>query len=254
MEQSSKKTLIVLPTYNERENLPFLVEGIRANIGLNQDILIIDDSSPDGTGEAAKALAENNQHIHVAIRPQKSGLGTAHIYGIQYAVEHHYDYVLTMDSDCSHDPSHLPSIIKGMETHDIVIGSRYVPGGKIENWPFWRRLLSKFANGMIKLFLGLSVKDSTSGYRCYRTEIFKQFAFEDIFSTGYCFLTEIIYRFVYQGASVLESPITFCDRKFGKSKISKAELLMSQWTLVRLRFDPSIRRTLKKARALAARA
>ena len=247
----NKKILIVLPTYNEKGNLTTLVEAIDGSSPLPLDILIIDDSSPDGTGDIANKLAAEYPHIKSLIRPQKSGLGTAHIAGIQHAIQHQYDYVITMDSDHSHNPRHLQAIIRSMENHDIVIGSRYVPGGKIENWPAWRHALSQLANTMIRLFLSISVKDSTSGYRCYRTSIFKDFSFDDVFSTGYCFLTEILYRLIDQGASLFESPITFCDRKFGQSKISKVELLMSQWTLIRLRFDPRIRRTLKKHRRQA---
>lgn len=240
------KTLIILPTYNEKDNLANLVQAILDNTQPNQAILIIDDSSPDGTGDIAKKLAKQQNNIQCIIRPAKSGLGTAHIAGIQYALEQDYEYALTMDSDLSHKPEHLHQILAAMENHDIVIGSRYVPGGKILNWPLWRHALSQIANGMIRLFLWVPVKDSTSGYRCYRTHLFQSFDFSAVFSTGYCFLTEILYRLIIRGARVNESPITFCDRKFGQSKISKKELFMSQWALIRLRFDPRIRRTLHK--------
>jgi len=229
------KTLVVFPTYNEKDNIAFLVEGVLNTIPVN--VLIVDDNSPDGTGEIAKALADQYESVSFIAREGKLGLGTAHIRGIQYAIEQGFDYVVTMDSDRSHDPKYLPSVIQALETYDVSVGSRYVPGGAIVDWPLSRRLLSKMSNFLINLFLHLQVNDCTSGYRGYRTSLFHDFDFDEIREAGYCFLTEMLYRCRQHQATVGEVPITFCDRRYGDSKISRHELMMSMLTLIRLRFE-----------------
>lgn len=228
--------LVIIPTYNEAENIERLVAEI-----LEQpaplDIVIVDDNSPDGTGELADALAAQHQRVTVIHRPAKLGLGTAYISGFRQAIEKGYDYAITMDADYSHHPSYLPALLQLMKHCDLAIGSRYVPGGRTTGWPFTRKVLSKGANTFARLVLGLKAHDCTAGFRCYKTSVLQTIELDSIFSSGYSFLVEMVTRCERRGFVVGEVPITFENRRLGSSKISKREIWKSFYTIFRLRFS-----------------
>lgn len=214
------KALIVMPTYNERENITPIVEEILRSAP-QVDILIVDDHSPDGTGEIADALHERLPNIAVLHRTGKLGLGTAYVAGFRYALEHGYDLVFEMDADFSHDPRYLPTFLAEAEQADLVIGSRYVPGGGTPNWSLLRRFISGGGNLFARMVLGLPIKDATAGYRCYRREVLEALDLEGITSQGYAFQVELAYQALNQGFRVREVPIIFIDRRVGKSKMSR---------------------------------
>jgi dolichol-phosphate mannosyltransferase len=235
------KTLIIIPTYNERDNLrPLLREIFR--YAPETDVLIVDDRSPDGTGELADELARENPHIRVIHRSGKLGLGTAYITGFKYALEHGYDAAFEMDADFSHDPRYLPDFLRLIEDADVVIGSRYVQGGATPNWPLLRRLISGGGNIFARLVLGLPIHDCTAGYRCYRREVLESIDLDSIRSRGYAFQVELVYRVWRQGYTIVETPIIFEDRRVGQSKMSKAIFLEGFLFVLRTRFgkQPSL--------------
>jgi dolichol-phosphate mannosyltransferase len=214
------KTLIVIPTYNEYENLRPLLEQI-ARYAPETDILIVDDNSPDDTGKLADEIAGENPHLHVMHRPGKLGLGTAYIAGFKYAVEHEYDAAFEMDADFSHDPRYLPDFLVKIEQADLVIGSRYVQGGGTPNWSPLRRFISGGGNIFARFMLGIPVKDCTAGYRCYRRNVLESIGLDNIESQGYAFQVELAYRVYKHGFRIVETPIIFMDRRVGKSKMSR---------------------------------
>jgi dolichol-phosphate mannosyltransferase len=224
---SNAQTLITVATYNEMENLPRLVEEI-FRFAPDVDILVIDDNSPDGTGRWCDQMSAENPRIHCLHRPGKLGLGTATIAGMKYAIEHGYRLVLNLDADFSHQPKYLPSLLSGMDPAsgspvDVMIGSRYVPGGGTEGWPLKRRLMSRAVNLYARLLLGLHSKDCSGAYRCYRTALLKKLDFDAIRSRGYSFQEEILWRLKRLGAKFGETPIVFIDRQRGVSKIDSGE-------------------------------
>mgnify|MGYP002623124192 CR=1 FL=1 len=226
-ENQPERLLVTVATYNERENLPTLVEEI-FRYAPQAEILVIDDNSPDGTGDWCDEQAETNPKLHCLHREGKLGLGTAIVAGMQYALEHNYDYVLNMDADFSHHPRHLPALIEGMNPadgppRDVMIGSRYIPGGKIEGWGFKRHFMSKAINLYSRWLLWLSPKDCSGSYRCYRTELLRKIDLGKIRSRGYSFQEEILWRCRRAGALMAETPITFADRERGVSKIDNSE-------------------------------
>ncbi len=218
------RTLLIVATYNERENLPQLVEDVlRLDIdGL--DILVVDDNSPDGTGELADELAETHPEVRVLHREGKLGLGTAYIAGMEKARSEGYDVVATMDADFSHNPKYLPALVKGMDEHDVVIGSRYVPGGGTRNWGVVRRLMSWGANAFVRLGLGLKPRDCSGGFRCYRLALIGRLDLDQVIAKGYAFQEEMLYRCQLLGARIGEVPIIFEDRRRGESKMSLGEI------------------------------
>ena len=228
-----KRALVVLPTYNERENIAPLMEAILA-LQAPVEVLVVDDNSPDGTAELVEQLAAKSKRIHLLRRPGKLGLGTAYMAGFSYGLEHGYDCVITMDADFSHNPKHIPALLEAAARDDLVIGSRYIPGGGIENWPAHRRLMSGGANLLTRLVLGLPTHDCTSGYRCYGREALEGTEWRQIRANGYAFLEEMLYRIYRAGFSIGESPIVFADRRAGASKISKSEIWKGMMTLARL--------------------
>lgn len=230
------KKLLVIPTYNESENIRLLVERVRQYV-LDMHILIIDDNSPDGTGRIADEVAKEMRDIRVMHRPGKMGLGSAYVAGFKKALEDGYDLICQMDADFSHDPSYWPDLLRGMEGHDLMIGSRYVSGGGTRNWGLHRRLLSRASNFIARLVLGIDVRDCTGGFRCYRRHVIEKIDPDTIFSNGYSFLEEVLYKAVRAGAKVGETPIIFVERERGKSKISKREIFKAVATLFRLRFQ-----------------
>lgn len=227
---AEKSTLVTLATYNEIENLPRLVDEIFAALPL-ANLLVIDDNSPDGTGRWCDERAAADERVHCLHRAGKLGLGTATIAGMRYAIEHGYQYVLNMDADFSHHPRYLSAILAGMDAGDgstevdVMIGSRYVAGGKIEGWPLKRHLMSRGVNTYARWLLGLKAKDCSGAYRCYRTAILARVDFDAIRSRGYSFQEEILWHLKRLGAKFGETPITFADRERGSSKIDSREAI-----------------------------
>lgn len=229
-------TLITVATYNERENLPLLLERIFQSAP-DVNVLVVDDNSPDGTGEWADEQAASDQRIHVMHRSGKLGLGSAMIDAMKYAIEHQYDYLLNLDADLSHPPENIPDLLAGMEGEegkDVMIGSRYVPGGGTEGWPWRRRMMSRSVNFYARTMLGLKTRDCSGAYRCYRVSLLEKLDFEAFRSMGYAFQEEVLWRLKKAGATFGETPITFVDRRYGSSKINNREAWDALTILARL--------------------
>jgi dolichol-phosphate mannosyltransferase len=216
----SRRALICLPTYDERDNVGPITEAILA-AAPEVEILVIDDGSPDGTGELADAIAAREPRVHVLHRARKEGLGKAYLAGFAWALARGYDLVLEMDADFSHDPRHLPAILAKAAEADVVLGSRYVPGGGTVNWGLGRRLLSRGGSLYARTVLGLKIRDLTGGFKCFRREVLEAIDLGTVECTGYAFQIELTFRAVRRGFRVAEVPITFADRRVGKSKMSK---------------------------------
>jgi dolichol-phosphate mannosyltransferase len=235
---SDDRFLIVLPTYNERENLPRVIEAIAAQLpGLPfpGDVLVVDDSSPDGTGEAADALAAEHDWLHVLHRPKKGGLGPAYLAGFDYALRHGYSHVLEMDCDLSHPPDALPRILEASAGADLVLGSRYVPGGAVAGWPVSRRVISRSGCLYARTVLGVRINDLTGGFKCFRRWVLESLDLADVHAGGYAFQIELTYRTLRLGGRVVEVPITFTDRTAGRSKMSRAIVAEAVWKVPALR-------------------
>jgi dolichol-phosphate mannosyltransferase len=230
------KTLIIIPTYNEVENLPPIIKEIFSHVP-ETDILIVDDNSPDSTGVLADKLSEEDTRIHVLHRSGKLGLGTAYIVGFKYAINNLYDVAFEMDADFSHDPRYLPDFLSKIAHADLVIGSRYVPGGSTPNWSLLRRLISGGGNIFARTVLGMSVHDCTAGFRCYRRTVLENIGLDTIQSQGYGFQVEMAYRSQKLGFKIVETPIVFMDRRVGKSKMSRAIVLEGFTYVLRARFS-----------------
>jgi dolichol-phosphate mannosyltransferase len=227
------EALVIVPTYNEIENIDRLAQRILAAHERTQ-VLIVDDNSPDGTGARAGALSEAEPRLHVLHRPAKLGLGSAYCSGFDYALGAGYDRVFTMDADFSHPPESIPAMIEEAESCDLVIGSRYAPGASVVGSPRTRRLISRGANLLATRLLGLRARDCTAGFRCYRRQLLEQIGYRNVKSSGYSFLIEMLYYCQQAGYSVAEVPITFRDRAMGRSKISQAEIRRALFTVLRL--------------------
>ncbi len=228
---------VVIPTYNERENLEAIVAGVRAAVP-DADLLIVDDNSPDGTGDLADKLALADEHVQVLHRTQKAGLGAAYLAGFSWALDRGYGALVEMDADGSHDPSELPALLAALATADLVVGSRWVKGGTVRNWPRSREILSRGGNAYARLALGLSVHDATGGYRAYRAETLRDLGLHDVKSQGYCFQIELTARAAQAAKVITEVPITFTERTRGSSKMSnaivaEALLRVTQWGVTR---------------------
>ena len=232
--------LIVTPTYNERENLPDLVRAILAHP--NTRVMVVDDQSPDGTGAIADALAtEFPGRVLVIHRTGKRGLGRSYVEGLQIAIKEGADLICQMDADWSHDPKYLPEMVKAAADHDVVIGSRYLRGVSVVNWPLRRIFLSAFANRYIRAITGLEAQDCTSGYRCWRREMLAKLPLDRVVSDGYAFLVEMLYEAHRRGARIGEVPIIFVERRLGVSKLSGSVLLESGITPWSLRLRSLVR-------------
>jgi len=229
------KTLIIVPTYNEIDNLRPLVETIFSYAPAT-DILIVDDNSPDGTGKLADELHNEHAQVQVLHRPGKLGLGTAYTAGFKYAIEQGYDAAFEMDADFSHDPQYLPDFLEAIEFADLVIGSRYIRGGDTPNWSFVRRLISGCGNIFARFMLGIPVHDCTAGYRLYRREALERLDLDTIQSQGYAFQVEMAYRVMKQGFKIVETPIIFMDRRVGKSKMSRKIVIEGFTYVLKTRF------------------
>jgi len=228
------KTLIIIPTYNEVENLCPLLQAIFSYAPLT-DVLIVDDHSPDGTGELADELQTKDVRVHVLHRAGKLGLGTAYLAGFKFALAHGYDAAFEMDADFSHDPRYLPDFLRAIEDADVVIGSRYIVGGNTPNWSALRRLISGGGNIFARLILGIPAHDCTSGFRCYRRRVLESIDLDAVQSHGYAFQVELTYRVMMQGFQMVETPIVFRDRRCGKSKMSHAIILEALTYVLRTR-------------------
>jgi dolichol-phosphate mannosyltransferase len=229
----STSVLVVVPTYNERANLPVLLEGLLRHDGVR--VLVVDDQSPDGTGQIADDWkAGHPGRVDVMHRTGRRGLGRAYVDGMLHAIKEPVDLICQMDADLSHDPGHLPSLVAAASGADVVIGSRYIPGGAIVNWPLRRRLLSRVANLYIRMVTRLRPRDCTSGYRCWRRTALARLPLGHFISDGYAFLVEMLFIASAQGSSITEVPITFVERREGESKVSRAVLVESAMTPWRL--------------------
>lgn len=218
----TKKSLIIIPTYNELDNIQKLIPDILERYSdIPLDILIVDDNSPDGTGEYVSNLSKTNERIKILEREKKLGLGTAYIAGFKYALANNYDYIFEMDADYSHDPKEIRNFLKAIKTHDLVLGSRYVSGVNVINWPMSRLLLSYFANIYTRLITGLPVKDATGGFKCFRKEVLRSINLDNIKSNGYAFQIEMTFKAWKKGFRIGEISIIFIDRVKGNSKMSK---------------------------------
>ncbi len=222
------RVAVIVPTYDERENLEPIVARVRASVA-DADILVIDDNSPDGTGEVADKLVAADPHVHVLHRQAKSGLGSAYITGFGWALDRGYGVLVEMDADGSHDPAELPALLAALEHADLVIGSRWVPGGTVLNWPKSREILSRGANTYARIMLRIGIRDATAGYRAYRADTLRAVALDQVISRGYCFQIDLVLRSLRAGLAVTEVPITFTERTRGASKMSKAIVAEAFW-------------------------
>jgi dolichol-phosphate mannosyltransferase len=243
-----KKVLIIIPTYDERDNVGPISRAVLAACP-EAHILFVDDNSPDGTGTLIDTLAEGNSQVHVVHRKEKNGLGRAYITGFKWAMQNGYDYIFEMDADFSHNPSEIPHFLKAAEKADLVIGSRYINGIRIINWPISRLILSKSAATYVQLITGMPITDPTGGYKCFRREVLETIALDNIQSNGYSFQIEMNHTVWMKGFRISEIPIVFEDRHSGYSKMSSAivhEALGMVWKLAlrqRFRRSPRVIRT-----------
>lgn len=224
------KVLVIVPTYQERDALPDTLERTRAAVP-EADVLVADDASPDGTGELADAYAARDSHVHVLHRAGKEGLGRAYVAGFAWALEHGYDAVVEMDADGSHQPEQLPALLDAFTRTgaDLVLGSRWVPGGQVVHWPRTREALSRGGNAYTRLALGIPVRDATGGFRVYRATTLARLPLGEVMSQGYCFQVDMVQRIHRAGGSVVEVPITFVERRVGTSKMSRAIVAEALW-------------------------
>ncbi len=228
-----RRVVIVMPTYNERQNLEGMAVRIRESTP-DAHLLVVDDNSPDGTGDLADKLAEADSRVHVMHRTEKAGLGRAYVAGFTWALEAGYDLIVEMDADGSHRPEDLQRLLDAVQSADAVIGSRYVPGGTVVNWPKSREILSRGANVYNRLMLGVRIKDATGGFRVYRAETLRKIDLNSIDSAGYCFQIDMTLRVLQAGLVLTEVPITFVERELGASKMSNAVIAeaftrVAQW-------------------------
>jgi dolichol-phosphate mannosyltransferase len=227
---------LVLPTYEEAINIERLVEEARAKLPAEAQVLIVDDNSRDGTGEIASRLSEEHEAVHFLHRPTKEGLGPAYIAGFRRALAGGAGFVVEMDSDFSHEPAYLPRLLDAAEHADIVIGSRYVPGGGVSDWGPLRRAISRGGSAYAQFVLGLQVRDLTGGFKCFRREVLEALDLDAVRSRGYAFQVEMTYRAIELGFDVVEVPIVFRDRQAGTSKMSRSIVLEAIWRVPRLRY------------------
>ncbi|MPZ79408.1 MAG: glycosyltransferase [Actinophytocola sp.] len=237
MADQLEPVLVVVPTYNERDNLEPIVTRLHATLP-KAHVLVVDDGSPDGTGEIADELAKDDERVHVMHRTEKNGLGAAYVAGFRWGLDRDYAVLVEMDADGSHAPEDLPRILDALTDADLAIGSRYVPGGKVVNWPARREFFSRGANLYSRLALGAKIKDITAGYRAYRRAALEKIRIDNVASQGYCFQIDLGWRTIEAGFTVVEVPITFTEREHGVSKmtgdvIREALIRVTKWGLRR---------------------
>jgi dolichol-phosphate mannosyltransferase len=234
MQESSKKELIIFPTYNEKENIELIAAAVLAKSDMIH-VLIVDDNSPDGTGQIADRLAAQNPRVFALHRASKAGLGTAYIHGFKWAIEKGFDYIFEMDADFSHNPDYIPDFLEAIKDNDLVIGSRYISGVNVINWPMSRLLLSYYANVYSRIVTGLSVRDATGGFKCFRREVLQAINLDSVRSNGYTFQIEMNMRAWVRKFRIKEIPIVFVDRRRGTSKMSKKIVREAIWMVWWLR-------------------
>ena len=222
------RVVIIIPTYNERDNLPPITGRVLAAMP-GADVLVVDDNSPDGTGDIADKLAEADSHDQDMHRTEKAGLGAAYIAGFRWALDRGYDAIVEMDADGSHQPEELARLLSALNDADVVIGSRWIPGGRVMNWPKSREVLSRGGNTYARLMLRIPLSDATGGFRAYRATTLRKVGIDDVESQGYCFQIDLARRAIEAGLSVVEVPITFIERTRGTSKMSKAIVREALW-------------------------
>jgi dolichol-phosphate mannosyltransferase len=223
-----QRVLVIIPTYNERENIELIADRVLAAVP-KADLLVVDDGSPDGTGKLAEAMAEANPRVNVLHRSGKAGLGAAYIAGFDWGLDAGYDVLVEMDADGSHAPEQLPRLLAALATADVVLGSRWVPGGAVVDWPRRRELLSRGASLYSRMALGIDVRDATGGYRAYRREVLEGIDYAAVASEGYCFQIDLAWRALRGGYRLVEVPITFADRQRGESKMSGSIVREALW-------------------------
>ncbi|MDT0454971.1 polyprenol monophosphomannose synthase [Streptomyces sp. DSM 41527] len=221
-------TLVIIPTYNEAENIKPIVSRVRAAVP-TAHVLVADDNSPDGTGKFADELAADDEQVHVLHRKGKEGLGAAYLAGFRWGIDHGYDVLVEMDADGSHQPEELPRLLTALKSADLVLGSRWVPGGRTVNWPTYRRLISRGGSTYSRLVLDLPLRDLTGGFRAFRAAALKGLGLDDVASQGYCFQVDLARRAVQAGYHVVEVPITFVERELGDSKMSRDIVVEALW-------------------------
>jgi dolichol-phosphate mannosyltransferase len=226
-----RRVAVIIPTYNERENLESISARVRAAVPA-ADLLVVDDNSPDGTGELGDKLAAEDPQIHVLHRPGKAGLGAAYIAGFGWALERGYDAIVEMDADGSHQPDELPALLAALDDADLVLGSRWVPGGTVRNWPKSREILSRGGNAYARIMLGIPVRDATGGFRVFRAQTLRRIGLDQVVSQGYCFQIDLALRTIKAGLRVTEVPITFVERTRGVSKMSKSIVAEAWWRVL----------------------
>ena len=222
------RVLVIIPTYNERENIEEIVARTTASVP-RAEVLIVDDNSPDGTGKIADGLSADDQRVHVLHRSQKAGLGAAYIAGFEWGLDAGYDVLVEMDADGSHAPEQLPDLLAALDHADLVLGSRWVPGGSVSNWPKSREALSRGGNLYTRVALGVSLHDITGGYRAYRRAVLERIDYRAVASQGYCFQVDLAWRAVRAGFRVVEVPIRFAERERGESKMSGSIVREALW-------------------------
>jgi len=234
VSKKGSRILVIIPTYNEVENIQKLIPQV-----LEQDarieVLVIDDNSPDGTASAVEEMMKKTRGLDLMKRPEKLGLGTAYVAGFRYALARDYDLVFEMDADFSHDPSVIPEFLASIDEHDLVIGSRYIRGVNVVNWPISRLILSWSANVYTRVVTGLPIRDATSGYKCFRREVLENINLDDVHSDGYAFQIEMDFKAWKRGYRLLEIPIVFVDRNIGISKMNPGIVREAAWVVWKLR-------------------
>lgn len=235
------RVMVVVPTYNERKNLEELAPKVLSKLP-DVELLVVDDGSPDGTGEYADALKKDDPRVHALHRPSKMGLGSAYVQGFKYALDAGAELIVQMDADFSHDPDVLPQLVEVAGAYDVVLGSRYITGANVVNWPLSRLFLSYFANVYTHIVTGLPLRDSTGGFKCFRRKVIETIDLDSIRSDGYSFQIEVNFRCWRKGFSIVEIPIVFVDRHSGTSKMSRRIVWEAMWLVWRLRLEAILRR------------
>jgi dolichol-phosphate mannosyltransferase len=238
---SNDRALVIIPTYNEKENVRSVVE-LALSQAPNVDVLVVDDNSPDGTATIVNEMAKTDPRVHLMSRPGKQGLGTAYIAGFKWGLPRGYAYLIEMDADFSHDPHEIPNMLKAIQSADLVLGSRYIDGVRVVNWPLSRLFLSKGASYYVRIITGLPVYDPTGGFKCFRRGVLETIELDSVRSNGYAFQIEMSYKAWMMGFRVREIPITFADRHAGQSKMSGHIVREALWMVWSLAFSHGFRR------------
>ncbi len=242
------RILVIVPTFNERTTLRPIVARIRASVP-EAHVLVADDNSPDGTGAIADELAADDDHVQVMHRLGKEGLGAAYLAGFAWALQARYDVVVEMDADGSHQPEQLPRLLDALRSADLVLGSRWVPGGDTENWPTSRKLISKGGSAYTRLMLGVPIRDATGGYRAFRADTLRKLDLHEVASQGYCFQIDLAWRALQRGMRVKEVPITFVERTSGTSKMDRMIVVEALWRVTAWGLDDKITRVRRRAQS-----